>query len=364
MITISGEAWQWLMVGLDAVMLYGLKRWYHGKVRSAEEIEAIQCYKISDDLRSVLQKQDDSKLPYACIEGIVMPTGLPLHSHFDSSEKGVIQHVQFVEHKSKRTNGYWSDVKNIIKDITRVCGFVVVDRDSTSSLQDAQVLVEVLEPLSAEFLMDSLPTTYDQYTPNSDTILSRGIDRIFGEVSKGYQETEKMLLVGDRVLGIGQLMLIGGKIMLEAPSDNSKHFILSTLTKKQIVNAMKSEARLLKYAMLISGLFGSVLLVYLLRKKIRQLIDNYRINRMYREIQQQRELRHRQGTNLAGSSEDDEDKANSENCIICLDNGREVVLLECGHVCLCVDCARALPEPRKCPICRGTITRYVPLFRP
>jgi len=39
MITISGEAWQWLMVGLDAVMLYGLKRWYHGKVRSAEEIE-------------------------------------------------------------------------------------------------------------------------------------------------------------------------------------------------------------------------------------------------------------------------------------------------------------------------------------
>lgn len=39
------------------------------------------------------------------------------------------------------------------------------------------------------------------------------------------------------------------------------------------------------------------------------------------------------------------------DCIICLDEPRTIVL-DCGHLCLCVDCSDSLEE---CPICRTPI---------
>ncbi|KAG7259014.1 hypothetical protein CRUP_013867, partial [Coryphaenoides rupestris] len=36
--------------------------------------------------------------------------------------------------------------------------------------------------------------------------------------------------------------------------------------------------------------------------------------------------------------------------------------LECGHVCACEPCYQALPQPKKCPICRAPIDRVVPLY--
>uniref|UniRef100_A0A673LX05 RING-type E3 ubiquitin transferase n=1 Tax=Sinocyclocheilus rhinocerous TaxID=307959 RepID=A0A673LX05_9TELE len=35
---------------------------------------------------------------------------------------------------------------------------------------------------------------------------------------------------------------------------------------------------------------------------------------------------------------------------------------KCGHVCACEECYRALPEPKKCPICRARIDRIVLLY--
>lgn len=51
-------------------------------------------------------------------------------------------------------------------------------------------------------------------------------------------------------------------------------------------------------------------------------------------------------------------------CVVCLTNEREVVLLNCGHVCVCGDCAFALPEPKKCPVCRERVERFVTTFTP
>ena len=53
--------------------------------------------------------------------------------------------------------------------------------------------MDVVEPMSAEYMTSSLSSTYDKYTPSSDDLLSRGIDRLFGEVTKGFQESEYML---------------------------------------------------------------------------------------------------------------------------------------------------------------------------
>lgn len=78
-----------------------------------------------------------------------------------------------------------ADVKNVIKDQLNIRPFVLVSSDDRIS--GSQCCVEVTDALSAEGLRDSLTVTHDHYKPTSGNLLSRGLDRLFGEVTKGYQ---------------------------------------------------------------------------------------------------------------------------------------------------------------------------------
>ena len=52
-----------------------------------------------------------------------------------------------------------------------------------------------------------------------------------------------------------------------------------------------------------------------------------------------------------------------QNCVVCLDQAREVILLDCGHVCVCADCATELMRTRPiCPVCRSSIDRVAQAF--
>jgi len=51
----------------------------------------------------------------------------------------------------------------------------------------------------------------------------------------------------------------------------------------------------------------------------------------------------------AGNVEDDV-------CVVCMDRQRDALLLPCGHIYLCMQCARGL-DNRVCPMCRTPITR-------
>ena len=57
------------------------------------------------------------------------------------------------------------------------------------------------------------------------------------------------------------------------------------------------------------------------------------------------------------NSAKEEDETNV--CVVCLDNKIDVILLECGHVCACSDCASLLSS---CPMCRAPIVRFVKMF--
>ena len=50
----------------------------------------------------------------------------------------------------------------------------------------------------------------------------------------------------------------------------------------------------------------------------------------------------------------------SELCNICMANQIDCLILECGHMCTCLICAKEL---FKCPICRQQIARIVKAFR-
>jgi len=82
-------------------------------------------------------------------------------------------------------------VKNVIKDQLDIRPFVLVSSDHVSG--SPQVSVEVTDALSAKYLLESLTVTHDHYKPSDGNIFSRGLDRLFGEVSKGYQVIDYLI---------------------------------------------------------------------------------------------------------------------------------------------------------------------------
>ena len=50
---------------------------------------------------------------------------------------------------------------------------------------------------------------------------------------------------------------------------------------------------------------------------------------------------------------------NIQKCVSCHNNPVECIFLECGHICMCVDCLKAIPSPRKCPLCQCKINLAV-----
>ncbi|XP_059610999.1 probable E3 ubiquitin-protein ligase MGRN1 isoform X2 [Phlebotomus argentipes] len=57
--------------------------------------------------------------------------------------------------------------------------------------------------------------------------------------------------------------------------------------------------------------------------------------------------------NINKSSSDDENEGNSE-CVICMSDGRDTLILPCRHLCLCNSCADSLRyQANNCPICRA-----------
>jgi hypothetical protein len=53
-------------------------------------------------------------------------------------------------------------------------------------------------------------------------------------------------------------------------------------------------------------------------------------------------------------------ESGNTECVICMENPNEVVLVTCGHYCLCHDCAtNIINSTGSCPMCRGTVVQIV-----
>lgn len=48
-----------------------------------------------------------------------------------------------------------------------------------------------------------------------------------------------------------------------------------------------------------------------------------------------------------------------QDCVVCMDAARNVVLVPCGHVCCCKTCGEALDT---CPICREHIEQALRMY--
>lgn len=356
-------------IGFDFILAYGLHRLYKRALRSAINIENVQKYSIDRELSKKLEDVPYSVIPYGCIEGVIYPAGATLKSNFNSEKEGVMQHTSLVEHKSRRVQGIWSDVKNVIRDTLEMIPFYLVPHGE--GLHTTKVLVT--EPNSAHHIDEELSVTHENFIQTPSDIIKKGMELISGEVHKGYQETEKMLLVGRHLMAIGKIVKEGEEIKMMPPSSDFR-YILSQKTKDELVRLHRNKATIYKVLVGVLGVAGATLicvLVYRYYKKIKNYKDEQRRKEEFqrlrdREEQRRARIAHRTNpeTLLSNTNSNTSDNWDQLKCVVCLTNEREVVLLNCGHVCVCGDCAFALPEPKKCPVCRERVERFVTTFTP
>ena len=238
-----------------------------------------------------------------------------------------------------------SDAERVISNTVEGVPFVLSDPDKPGHK------VHVTEALVAEFILDDLTVTHDQFKPEQSNLLQHGIERAFGEYTKGFQEKEKMLLIGTDLVGIGEICLQHNQVKLAPPSKGS--YILSKLTRNEIIRQFESQSFVYKVIAIIFGTVSAGLTVYLIWKLARKYFEHKRNRRIFDEI--------RAATRQ--TFEKDGGEGDASTCIICLSRPRDVVVLDCGHVCMCAHCAEVLPTPKRCPVCRSAVQRFVPLYR-
>jgi hypothetical protein len=96
-----------------------------------------------------------------------------------------------------------------------------------------------------------------------------------------------------------------------------------------------------------------------------QILNTKSIDTTMRELQQQQRKQQQQQLAIDDALEDVEIiNDDIEKCKICWDNDINCVILECGHIAMCMDCFNDpnFIKDKGCPICRADIVRVVQTY--
>ncbi|KAK7087528.1 mitochondrial ubiquitin ligase activator of NFKB 1-like [Littorina saxatilis] len=334
------------MSGIIAAVLYAV---YRNKNVTVSQIQGAETVKLGSELEKRLVLKDDHCIAYAAVEGLVADLG-KIFSTRNSMKQGVVLHTALVEHKSKRTQGFWADMKKVLRDTLDVAPFALRDSDTGH-------LILVTEATEAEGLLEDLEVTHNQFIPHKTSAVQAGIDRIFGEVCRGIQETEEMLVVGTSLMGIGEIFLEDGRVKIRPPETDSAKYFLTQLSKNQLIKKLQSQSLTLKIFTVIFGVVATSLIGFMIWRLAKRYLELKKTQKDFDEIRRSALRRRGEAREPTARGEDD-------SCVVCLSHPREVVTLDCGHISMCSDCAQLLPQPHKCPVCRDVIERFLPVYRP
>ncbi|XP_036302458.1 mitochondrial ubiquitin ligase activator of NFKB 1 isoform X1 [Pipistrellus kuhlii] len=340
---------QFLLLGTSSVVTACLYSVYRHKAQVAQDLKGAKRINLGKDLKSVLCEAPGKCVPYAVIEGAVRSVKETLNSQFVENCKGVIQRLTVQEHKMvwNRTTHLWNDYSKIIHQRTNTVPFDLVPHQGARG-----VAVRVLKPLDSVDL--GLETVYEKFHPSIQSLADTIGHYISGERPKGVQETEEMLRVGATLTGVGELVLDNNSIRLQPPKQGMQYY-LSSQDFDSLLQKQEWSARLWKVLTLAFGFATCVALFFILRKQYLQWQERLRLKQM------EKEFREHEAQLLSQARPEDRESLKS-TCVVCLSNFKSCVFLECGHVCACTSCYQALPEPKKCPICRQAISRVIPLY--
>ena len=172
-------------------------------------------------------------------------------------------------------------------------------------------------------------------------------------MQKGVQTTELMLTTGTNLTAVGELVSGPGGVRIQPPSDG-RPFYLVRNSLSSLIKEVEGERTVLKVFLGIFSGVGAFILAWSAVKYYNKTkeVRAARANRDRLEsIRTERRER-------AGREEVPEPL----QCVICLVAEREVIL-DCGHVCVCADCADTLiSQGLSCPVCRAAIYTVRPAF--
>lgn len=322
---------------------------YKSRAKTVTRLKEAKKVSIDQNLKAILSETPERCIPYAVIEGVVRSVKETLNSQFVDNCKGVIERLTLKEEKMvwNRTTHLWNSTEKIIHQRTNTVPFALGSLD-----EDISATVRVVRPLDAAEL--DLETTYENFHPSVQSLSNVIGHFISGERPKGIHEMEEMLRVGDSVTGVGELILDNNLIKLQPPKPGLCYF----LTRQDYESLLRKQAnsvRVWRILFVVFGLAAGSTLIFMLWKCYVCYRESRKTRRFIEEFKEQQRRRMKE-------LEIEEGSVPPTSCTVCLSRERSCVFLECGHVCACGPCYKALPEPKKCPICRGAIDRVVPLY--
>ncbi|KAF4520061.1 hypothetical protein B566_EDAN007917 [Ephemera danica] len=313
---------------VDALIFTLALRW-HGNNHKAQEAlmrPVLKDYKALEEWM-----QNCSENSWAVLQGYAEPIGPVLHSVTDKNVKGVIQKLTLKEYITARNaSGFWQDTDRVVSSTINAVPF---------GLRVGRSLVQIEDPMSSKLLtLRTIRTEFTQKTPSfTDYIWSF----LIGTRQRGVQTTEEMLLCGTKLTGLGTLMR--DKVLSSAPSGTLlQPHCLTELTVPELQKQVRYQLRWSSAVLIISGIAGIAIIIHSLKKAYKE-----RKKKWEAAERQKRKYERNRATSTDGPT-----------CIIC-DNPREVILLPCGHICLCFDCGFKIDGT--CPMCRAkvdTINEY------
>ncbi|XP_046395416.1 mitochondrial E3 ubiquitin protein ligase 1-like isoform X2 [Ischnura elegans] len=356
-------------LSIDGLVFFVCLKQYLKNRRVVNEIKGAPVYEISPELEKAVRLEARKKLPYAVVRGQVKAIGPPIDSSSADGVTGVIQKITFREHVvSKGAHGFWSDSKRIIQETSNSIPFVLMGKSGETKIEvlDADTNAEMLE----------LTTIADKFQPTESSGIVEHVWGYFtGIRRRGIQTTEEMLKEGAIVTGVGEITLNTDgsnptnpfddiKFLVDQPSlrlhqpvKGGLPLIISHLPLPSLITRLEGKRKAFGWAAALLGVSGVVISCWIAFKWVRAKKEKLDQD----ERKRQRELERRQRRRLAreGNSSGRRDKSDeleeAQLCVVCRENPKELILMPCGHVCLCEDCYESISN--KCPVCRAEVEK-------
>lgn len=167
------------------------------------------------------------------------------------------------------------------------------------------------------------------------------------------------------ILAFGRLEKISdNSYYLIRPVNTDFPFILTKQTRELVANDFKETISVLKFFLILFGSIGVITGGYCLYKYYKIYKEKKLRDRMAATFREERiRLQRERLQNNPNDNNNNHNVEQAQTCVLCLVNQREIILLDCGHFCICIECLDRLPN-QNCPVCRQEYQSYARCYVP
>ncbi|CAL8081080.1 unnamed protein product [Orchesella dallaii] len=348
-LNISGM-FEELTFGIASVATLSAAAMYSKYKSISRNIASAPILTVGQDLSKIMKKQEN--LPYAIVTGRVFPLESGKVLNTISGMSAVISKLNVTEFR-------WVDVFSNLMSTTKIgygdsrlspslnyvpFGLSNPNNGATNNPRtDSYVMVDDISNGEFDHLLLTAKATY---VPTEVTFIGLVASLIRGFHSVGIETSESVLPVGTVITVIGEVTKLsdGHYRIAKSAGGHTTPYVLTTKNILEVKSSFHANAMAYKVLSLLCGCF-TIMSFYALGKK---WFPRFRMRRVRQLIQRERSRASTEGLH------------ETQICLACLQNPREVALFPCGHVCLCADCSLLIQE--RCPVCRESVAETVPVY--